>query len=223
MTTSISSNAFDTSTPDMKGLHVIEFITNDQPYSTEKLLEKLQELQATFLEDFEDYNVGSSKLHSSYRQFAKTFPFLGIEKDTCLFQSDDGLPCDDAHFFDDGIIETAAAVVAEDLDAGGDDTEVKTLMKKNAMIRSAIEKIKKAAEEQEKQLRYKEEELQELYETFAELEEELYEVSPYDQPQASIGFSRAKRLGCFFVLMLLPILFIMVLDAYIQANYTPIN
>ncbi|CAG8508347.1 5617_t:CDS:2 [Gigaspora rosea] len=182
MTTSISSNAFDTSTPDMKGLHVIEFITNDQPYSTEKLLEKLQELQATFLEDFEDYNVGSSKLHSSYRQFAKTFPFLGIEKDTCLFQSDDGLPCDDAHFFDDGIIETAAAVVAEDLDAGGDDTEVKTLMKK----------IKKAAEEQEKQLRYKEEELQELYETFAELEEELYEVSPYDQPQASIGFSRAK-------------------------------
>ncbi|CAG8636461.1 8638_t:CDS:2, partial [Racocetra fulgida] len=112
MTTSISSNAFDTST-DMKGLHVIEFITNDQPYSTEK----------------------------------------------DIFQTDDGLPCDDAHFFDDGIIETAAAVVAEDLDAdAGDDAE-----------------IKKAAEEQEKQLRYKEEELQELYETFAELEEELHE------------------------------------------------
>ncbi|CAG8591733.1 7989_t:CDS:2 [Dentiscutata heterogama] len=184
MTTSISSNAFDTSTPDMKGLHVIEFITNDQSYSTEKLLEKLQEFQTTFLEDFEDYNVGSSKLHSSYHQFATTFPFLGTEKDTCLFQSDDGLPCDDAHFFDDGIIETAAAVVAEDLDAG-DDAE-------NAMIRSAIEKIRKATEEQEKQLRYKEEELQELYETFAELEEELYEVSSSDQPQASIGFSRAK-------------------------------
>ncbi|CAG8589551.1 12790_t:CDS:2 [Dentiscutata erythropus] len=211
MTTSISSNAFDTSTPDMKGLHVIEFITNDQSYSTEKLLEKLQEFQTTFLEDFEDYNVGSSKLHSSYHQFATTFPFLGTEKDTCLFQSDDGIPCDDAHFFDDGIIETAAAVVAEDLDAGnagyaGDDAE-----------------IREATEEQEKQLRYKEEELQELYETFAELEEELYEVSSDDQPQASIGFSRAKRLGCFFVLMFLPILFIMVLDAYIQANYTPIN
>ncbi|CAG8528233.1 21244_t:CDS:2, partial [Racocetra persica] len=182
MTTSISSNAFDTST-DMKGLHVIEFITNDQPYSTEKLLEKLQEFQATFLEDFEDYNVGSSKLHSSYHHRFTSFPFLGTEKD--IFQTDDGLPCDDAHFFDDGIIETAAAVVAEDLDAdAGDDAE-------NAMIRSAIEKIKKAAEEQEKQLRYKEEELQELYETFAELEEELHEVSSYDQSQAFIGFSRA--------------------------------
>ncbi|CAG8759006.1 6582_t:CDS:2, partial [Cetraspora pellucida] len=152
MTTSIRSNTFDTSTPDMKGLHVIEFITNDQSYSTEKLLEKLQEFQATFLEDFEDYNVGSSKLHSSYHHRFKSFPFLGTEKD--MFQSEDGLPCDDAHFFDDGIIETAAAVVAEDLDADvGNDTEVKTLMKKNAMIRSAIEKIKKAAEEQEKQLR----------------------------------------------------------------------
>lgn len=41
MTTTMSSHSFEKTAsmfaPDMKGLHVIEFITNDQPYPAEKV------------------------------------------------------------------------------------------------------------------------------------------------------------------------------------------
>ena len=41
MTTAMSSHSFEEAAsifaPDMKGLHVIEFITNDQPYPAEKV------------------------------------------------------------------------------------------------------------------------------------------------------------------------------------------
>ncbi|GBC10479.1 hypothetical protein RclHR1_09660003 [Rhizophagus clarus] len=175
--------------PDMKGLHVIEFITNDQPYPAEKLIEKLQEFQATFQEEYEEFSVGSSQMHNQF-----SVPFF-----------------EQQHLFN--------STSENDLEAG-DDNEVEALIKKNAMIKSAIEKIRKATEEQEKQLRDKEEELQELYETFAELEEEL-QVTTYEPPRVMTKFERARRLGCFFLIMLLPILLVILLDAYIQANYMP--
>ncbi|RIA92767.1 hypothetical protein C1645_763981 [Glomus cerebriforme] len=197
MTTTMSSHSFDKTAsmfaPDMKGLHVIEFITNEQPYPAEKLIEKLQEFQATFQEEYEDFSVGSSKMHHQF-----SVPFFEQQR---LFS---------------GIESTSE----NDLEAG-DDNEVEALIKKNAMIKSAIEKIRKATEEQEKQLRDKKEELQELYETFAELEEELQVTVTYEQPRVMTKFERFRRLGCFFLIMLLPILLVILLDAYIQANYIP--
>ncbi|CAI2172187.1 11218_t:CDS:10 [Funneliformis geosporum] len=169
MTTAMNSHTTSMFAPEMKGLHVIEFITNEQPYPAEKLIEKLQEFQASFQEEYEDFSVGSSKMHSSSHQFS--VPFFGQQHDSRLF---------------DGIESTAE----DDLEAG-DDNEVEALIKKNAVIKTAIEKIRKATEEQEKQLRDKEEELQELYETFAELEEEL-QVITHEQPHIMTKFERIR-------------------------------
>ncbi|CAG8563165.1 3816_t:CDS:2 [Acaulospora morrowiae] len=173
MTTSINSNVFaPTSGYDMKGLHVIEFITNDQPYPIEKLMAKLEEFQSVFQDEIEDFRFVLHAINNTLLSSAAV---------SYLFSS-----------FSVGSSKWHSSPPEKDED---DDIEVEALVKKNAMIKSAIEKIRKATEEQEKQLRDKEEELQELYETIAELEEldeELDEEIYHDQPQPLVKFRRAK-------------------------------
>ncbi|RHZ59317.1 hypothetical protein Glove_364g59 [Diversispora epigaea] len=191
----------------MKGLHVIEVVTNDQPYpAADKLIEKLNEFQSFLQEEVDDLSIGSSKQQQQIPSY--------------LDHIVNGINGIDEIFTIDGS-EGENHLLEEYGEE--EEFEFEALMKKNEMIKSAIEKIRKATEEQEKQLRDKEEELQELYETIAELEELEEELDDEDiyivQSQAD---NKAKRLGCFFIIMMLPILLVLLLNAYIETKIMPL-